>query len=207
MVQLRAHCFGYQRLKCSLCALFTDTARICTHSEWGMTDFLSIARSKAGQAWLSASFGSINPCHVNFSGHQPMPQSIILNTSAKLLSSSCCKLPAPGNEMICSDILLIAFVAFPPDRQIWIHSLNNQIYCTEGFISCLYLPSSLQGGQITFLTTLLAGNFSPASTCLCFTSCEFCLFPQTSPGIPSLPKLADFALGNPFLFFPIDCLR
>lgn len=156
MVQVRAHCFGHRRFKCSLCALFTDTARICTPSEWDMTDFLSTARSRAGQAWLSASFGSINSCHVNFSGHQPMPQNIILNTSAKLLSSGCCKLVAPGDEMICSDILLIVFVAVPPDRQIWTHLINNQISCIEGLISCLYLPSSLQGGQITFLTSPLA---------------------------------------------------
>ena len=152
--------FGDRRFKClqSICALFTDFVGICVPSIQGMTDCPSIARSRAGQTWLSASFDSVSSCHVNFSGHQPMPHSIILNPFCKaiihwLLRASHA---GKGNKTNCGDVFLIAFVAALPDRQKWTYSLNNQIYCIAGLISCLYISSFLQGGQMAFLASLFA---------------------------------------------------
>lgn len=141
---------------CSLCALFTNSVGICVPSIQGMTDCPSIARSRAGQTWLSAGFDSVSSCHINFSGCQPMMSHGLLNPFCKaiilwpLQASHTIK----GNETVCGDVFLIAFVAALPDRQIWTHSLNNQIYCIAGLISCLYLFSFLQEGQMAFLAFL-----------------------------------------------------
>ena len=105
---------------CSLCDLFTSSVGICVPSIRGMTDGPDISRSRAGQTWLSAGFDSVSSCHINFSGRQPMPHSIILNPFCKaiilwLLQASH---TSKGNETICSDVFLTAFVAALPDRQI-----------------------------------------------------------------------------------------
>lgn len=126
---------------CIMCALFTITAGTCTSSVLGMTDCPSTIRSRAGQAWLSASFGSTRRCQVNFSGHQPTPHSIVLNPFCKAVALWLLQAGRAGkeNKTMCSDTLLLVFVAVPPGRQVWTHSLSNQIYCIAGLISCLYL--------------------------------------------------------------------
>lgn len=88
---------------CNLRALFTNSVGICVPSIRGMTDCPSIAKNRAGQTWLSASFDSVNSCHVNFSGCQPMPHSIILNPFCKaiILWPLRASHTGKGNETIC----------------------------------------------------------------------------------------------------------
>lgn len=125
---------------CSLCALFTNSVGICVPSRQSMTDCPSIARSRAGQTWLSAGFDSISSCHINFSDCQPMSHRL-LNPFCKaiVLWPPQASHTSKGNETVCGDVFLIAFVAALLDRQIWTYSLNNQMYCIAGLISCLYL--------------------------------------------------------------------
>lgn len=132
-----------------------------------MTDCPSSARNRAGQTWLSASSDSFDSCHVNSSGVGQC-HTALLNPFCKaiILWLLQANHTSKGNWTIRHDIFLIVSVAAPPDRQMWMHSLNNQMYCTAELISCLCLSSFLQEGQMAFLASLQNNILLPQLACL-----------------------------------------